>query len=129
MNIKIDLAELQPSQLYLNRSRLREFIMDGFDAESLNDIPLPVIKSGNELILADRHTEAFLASQQGVTAIQVSCLPEIENLAFYKQAAEWCKAEGITSVSDLGKQIIAGDDFEREWTARAAEAAGGKDGR
>ncbi len=118
MKIKTELAELQPSQLYLDRTKLRNLIMNGYDAEQTEKKPLPVIKLNGELVLVGSHTRAFLADQQGETYVTVEYLAEIDNLSNYQTYVSWCKEEDITKVSDLGKQIISSEDFEREWVDR-----------
>lgn len=118
MKIKIELSELQPSQLFLNRNKLRNLIMEGFYAEQTEEEPLPVIKYNGELVLIDGHTRAFLADQQGETHIMVEYLSEVDHLSTYQTYVSWCKEEMITKVSDLGKQIISNDDFERAWVER-----------
>lgn len=118
MKIKIDLADLQPSQLYLNRSKLRSLIMEGYDANQTDLEPLPVIKTNGELVLVDGHIRAFLADQQGETQITVEYLSEVDHLTTFQTYVSWCKDEMITQVSDLGKQILSNEDFERAWVQR-----------
>ncbi|MCE7791918.1 hypothetical protein K8O68_05730 [Salipaludibacillus sp. CUR1] len=118
MKIRTPLTRLQPSQLYINRTKLRKLIMDGFTGDDLINDPLKVIKLNGELVLIKDHTKAFLAYQQGIQTIEVEYYPEVSDLYIYKKCVEWCKEEGITSVSDLGKQILPDEDFEREWQLR-----------
>ncbi|PYZ95180.1 hypothetical protein CR194_06600 [Salipaludibacillus keqinensis] len=118
MRLSVELIDLQPSQLYLNRNKLRTLIMEGFQAEEIESDPLPVIKYNGELVLIDGHTKAFLADQQGVKNITVKYLAEVDHLNMYQKNVNLCKQEEITLIRDLAKQIIPHEDFERQWVQK-----------
>ncbi|WP_416150578.1 hypothetical protein ACM26V_06285 [Salipaludibacillus sp. HK11] len=129
MKLEVELKDLQPSQMFINRSKLRSLIMDGFNAEETDGNPFPVIKFDGELVLIDGHTKAFLADQQGIGKITVEYISEVENLAVYQTCVGLCKQEKITTVADLGKQIISNQDFERAWIKKVEIIKSGLPGK
>ena len=115
---KVELAALQPSELYLNQKEVREWLIAGFDKKELTARPLPAIIYAGQIVLIGDHPRAFFAGQLGISYTNITVYTEIDDLAVYKKKAALCREHEIFTVYDLAKQILSPEDYERGWTEK-----------
>jgi hypothetical protein len=107
----LTLSDIQPSQLYLNSEKLVK-VLNTF---APNSIALPVIELNGEFVFTDGHTRAFAEHLNGTIEIEVYTDKEDINLESYQICVDWCKKEGITSISHLKKRIVSPADYKILW--------------
>lgn len=112
------LDEIQPSQLYISRSkqqRINELVKA--HGESVLH-PLPVKHLGEDVVYSDGHTRALTAMMRGMTEIQVWWDEDDMDWEAYEVCVGWCKADGIRTVADLEGRELDDDDYQRLWLDR-----------
>jgi hypothetical protein len=113
----VPLAEVRPSQLYLNGAKLAS-VAAWFDFDSPNYDPLPVQEIGGEWTLTDGHTRAFVAHLAGTGELRVVRDTDDISMPVYEQCVSWCEDEGITEIADLAGRVVSDSTFEERWTRR-----------
>ncbi len=117
----VDLALLQPSQLYLSAKRLEQ-ILAWIKSEDPDEIePLPVKELDGHLMLTDGHHRAFAFHSLGLRQIKVIPDPDELDWEAYRICIQWCLEEGISSVMDLKSRIVNEEDFDLLWNKRCDE--------
>lgn len=119
--ILVDLALLQPSQLYLSAERLEQ-ILAWIKSEDLDNFePLPVKRLDGHLMLTDGHHRAYAFHSLGRRQIKV--IPDTDELDWeaYRICVQWCLEEGISSVMDLKSRIVNEEYFDLLWDKRCDE--------
>lgn len=113
------LAELQPSQLWINSEKLAA-VMAGRKRLLPSDLaPLPVKQICDSVILTDGHTRAVAAALSGIDAISVYWETDDDlDWEMYEECVQWCRDEGIRSVLDLKTRIVSPEDYQRLWHDR-----------
>ena len=124
---QMKLNSIQPSQLYINSEKLG-YVMRGLQRpERVFVQPIPVKKFGNQVVFVDGHTRAFAAFLLGLSEISVYCeisvYSEDEELDWeeYEICVNWCKEEGIHTISDLRNRIVSDKDYQVLWLDRCGK--------
>jgi len=105
-NFKANLADLQPSQLYISAEKLRE-VERSLGSDELGTIdPLPLKGLGGRTVLTDGHTRAFAAYRQGWECVLVYWDTDELDWEAYEICVRWCLEEGIHSVAGGGHQAF-----------------------
>lgn len=112
------LAEIQPSQLFISSKKLSE-VMKAFDPNKPESIePIPVKKLGDQIIFVDGHTRAFATFLHGLSQVPVYWEYEELDWDAYEICVEWCKKEGIHTITDLKDRVVSHQEFEVVWYKR-----------
>ena len=115
---QMKLNSIQPSQLYISSEKL-DGIMKGLEQSNPVIIePIPIKKLGNQVIFVDGHTRAFVAFSLGLSEIPVYWEDEDLDWEEYEICVEWCKEEGIYTISDLENRIVSPSDYQVLWLDR-----------
>lgn len=115
---RVDLSQLQPSQLYICAEKLA-VVQNGWDETVL--FPLPVKWLDGCWMLTDGHTRALEAWQRGLTTVFVYADTDDLDWEAYGICLDWCRAEGIRNPADLAGRIIGAEAYEQLWIGRCAE--------
>ncbi|SER75537.1 hypothetical protein [Salisediminibacterium halotolerans] len=110
---KVEIESIQPSVLYLNQKDVGQWLMIGVSEDELVKEPFPAIIVDQQIILIDDHPRAFLAAQTGNRYIQIAIHKEIENAHEYGEMAKKCRENGVNELTDLTKQILSPEDYQR----------------
>ena len=111
--IKID--KLQPSQLYINKEKLKK-VDNYLSSINLDEMtPLPVKKIGNNLFLTDGHTRAYVLNKKGKENVKVYYDEDELDWLQYLICVNWAKESGIHKISDLENKIIENDKYKNLW--------------
>ncbi len=113
---RIDLSNVQPSQLYICREKLVT-VQREFDAAGSVD-PVPVKELDGRRILTDGHTRALATHLRGEEEVDVYWEDEPLDWNAYRVCVEWCLRENIHSVRDLADRIIPWAQYEHVWIER-----------
>jgi hypothetical protein len=114
---RMKLDSVQPSQLYINSEKLR-YVMRLLKSKPLSVKPIPVKKIGSQVVLVDGHTRAFAAFLLGLSNVPVYWEDEELDWEEYEICVEWCKEEGINTISDLKNRIVSDKDYQVLWLDR-----------
>ena len=119
----IPIDEVQPSQLYLDASKLRQAV-DWFDFGDPTYDPIPVLSLNDETVLSDGHTRAFLAHLSGEASLEIVPEPNREELSIdlYRECIDWCYEEDVTTVADFAGRIVDHKTYANKWVARCHES-------
>ena len=117
-SFKMKLAEIQPSQLYINRLKLSQ-ILDGYP-ESLLD-PLPVKRLSGRVVFTDGHTRAFASALMGLSEIDVVWDEDELDWQAYEICVDWCIQADIHTVYDLVDRVIEDEQYGICWLQRCQE--------
>jgi hypothetical protein len=112
---KLDL--MQPSQLYISSKKLNLVLKD-FPSEPTAIEPIPIKKLNNETVYVDGHTRAFAAYLRGFSEIPTYWEDEELDWEEYEICVQWCKDEGIHTITDLEDRVISHPQYEKLWYAR-----------
>jgi len=118
VTLQMKLNSIQPSQLYISSEKLN-CIMKSFEQNKPVIVePVPIKRLGNQVVFVDGHTRALAAFLLGLSEIPVYW--EVDNLDWkeYEICVEWCKEEGIRTISDLKKRVVSPDDYQVLWLDR-----------
>ncbi len=117
----VDLALLQPSQLYLSAERLEQILawIKSVNPDELK--PLPVKELDGHLMLTDGHHRAYAFHSLGYKQIKVIPDPDELDWKAYRICVQWCLEDGIESVIDLESRIVNEEDFDLLWNKRCDE--------
>jgi hypothetical protein len=72
----------------------------------------------NQIIFVDGHTRALAAFLLGLSEIPVYWEDEELDWEEYKICVEWCKEEGIHTISELRNRIVSPEDYQVLWLDR-----------
>lgn len=114
----LQLDEIQPSQLYISRTKYAA-VMEYFDAGNESQFePIPIKELDNELVSTDGHTRGVAWSLKGYR--EVECVWEDLEMDWeaYRICVLWCKEEGIESMHDLRDRFLDHDEYEVLWLGR-----------
>jgi hypothetical protein len=111
----IQLATLQPSQLYINADKLA-YVLQLRDPAPLG--PIPVKRLGDRIILTDGHTRAFAAYVRGCREVRAVWDDDALDWEAYARCVDWCRHEDIRSIADLQDRVVKSEQFETLWLDR-----------
>ena len=112
--MKVNIADLHPTQLYLSEKKLQDIQMLYQSAETIQVDPISILAFGNCLLITDGHHRAY----QALLADRDTISAEFDRdggddlYALYAQA---CEERKITSVLDLKHRILPQDEYEAKW--------------
>ena len=112
--MKVNIADLHPTQLYLSEKKLQDIQMLYQSAETIQVDPISILAFGNCLLITDGHHRAYQALLAGRDMISAEFDRDggDELYALYAQA---CEERKITSVLDLKHRILPQDEYEAKW--------------
>ena len=115
-NLRFD--KIQPSQLYISRSKL-DSILELFEAGTQEKLePIPIKELNGELVSTDGHTRGLAWHLKGYSEIEVEWEDVEMDWEAYTICVDWCKNIGITSIPDLASWIIDQKEYEILWLER-----------
>lgn len=111
--------EPQPSQLYLDGSKLAE-VASWFDFDDPEYDPLLVREFDGEWVVVDGHTRGVLALLAGESALRCREDPDDDDdhARLYRECVEWCEEAGITSVAGLVGRVVSHETYDERWVQR-----------
>ena len=113
--MKLLIDRLQPSQLFLNQSKL-EAVVAQVENEGLTSLPpVPVKYVDGQIFLTDGHTRTFIAYISGETKIQViweTDPHDNHDWDLYHNFLDEVREAGIYHIQDLGDRILSPDQFQ-----------------
>lgn len=116
----VPVADLAPSQLYLDAASLRS-VLEWVDVDDPDLDPLPVLSLPDDdgWYLADGHTRAFVAHLAGAGTVPVEVAdPAALSLPVYERCLAWCREAGVTAVADLSGRVVSHERFLADWVTR-----------
>ena len=111
-----DLADLQPSQLYVSEKKLAEIERELGECRPMKPVPVKLL--GGRRVLTDGHTRAFAAFRRGDRTIPAFWETDELDWEAYQICVGWCLEAGIGSVADLVGRVLTSDDYKRLWLDR-----------
>ena len=112
--MKVNIADLHPTQLYLSEKKLQDIQMLYHSVERQNINPISVLAFGDGLLITDGHHRAYQALLAGRNTISAEFdrdgCDELYHL--YAQA---CEKRKIYSVLDLKNHILPQDEYQAKW--------------
>ena len=112
--MKVNIADLHPTQLYLSEKKLQDIQMICQSAEIINMNPISVLASGDRLLITDGHHRAYQALLLGQDTISAEWDKDGGD-ELYHLYAQACEERKIYSVLDLKNHILAQDEYEAKW--------------
>jgi len=109
------LDSIQPSQLYISSKKLDSIMKSLERSKPVSVEPIPIKKLGNQVIFVDGHTRALAALLLGLSEVPVYWEDEELDWEEYEICVEWCKKEGIHTISDLKNRIVSHKDYQVLW--------------
>ena len=117
----MNLCDIQPSQLYISKEKLKE-VDEYLDSIDIDDIyPIPIKKIGNNIFFTDGHTRAFALYRREVNKIKVCWDEDDLSWVEYIICLDWCNKEGIKSIADLKNRIVDEEAYKKLWLNRCYE--------
>lgn len=111
------LSNIQPSQLYISKKKLKVIEEKIKKANGKID-PIPIKKLGNDIIYTDGHTRAFAAYKMGLEEIEIEWEDEDLDWEMYEICVVWCRSEQIFTIKDLENRVIPHKNYEILWYNR-----------
>ena len=112
--MKVNIADLHPTQLYLSEKKLQDIQMLYQSAETIQVDPISILAFGNCLLITDGHHRAYQALLAGRDMISAE-LDRDGGDELYALYAQACEERKITSVLDLKHRILPQDEYEAKW--------------
>ena len=112
--MKVKIADLHPTQLYLSEKKLQNIQLLYKSAEIINLDPISILAFGNGLLITDGHHRAYQALLAGQDTISAKFDKDggDELYALYAQA---CEERKICSVLNLKNHILPQDEYAAKW--------------
>ena len=112
--MKVNIADLHPTQLYLSEKKLQDIQMLYQSAETIQVDPISILAFGDCLLITDGHHRAYQALLAGRDTISAEFDRDggDDLYALYAQA---CEERKIDSVLDLKNRILPQDEYEAKW--------------
>lgn len=115
---RMKLNSIQPSQLYISSEKLDSIMKSLEQSNPVFIEPIPIKKLGNQVVFVDGHSRALAAFLLGLSEIPVYWEDEDLDWEEYEICVEWCKEEGIHTISDLKRRVVSPDDYQVLWLDR-----------
>ena len=114
---KLELRDLQPSQLYISEAKLAavERWLDVSDLSSFD--PIPVKELDGIPVMTDGHTRAVAALRAGLVRVPLVWDTDEMDWRMYRACVTMCRRFGILSPQDLESRIISQEDYSAKWDA------------
>ena len=118
---ELPISQLQPSQLYVSKGKLR-LVQEWFEPNNRKTFdPIPVRRFEDKILMTDGHTRAVAALLSGWDTVPVYWDTDALDMRAYAMDVQWCEDEGIHSPTDLAERIVPHKDYERLWRKRCME--------
>lgn len=113
-----NIKNIQPSQLYISKTKLSqvEEYLDSIDIANMD--PLPIKRIGKYTFFTDGHTRAFALMKRGIEEIKVHWDEDELDWLQYLICIDWCNKEGIKNITDLKSRVVDDEDYKKLWDAR-----------
>ena len=112
--MKVNIADLHPTQLYLSEKKLQDIQMFYQSAETIQVDPISILAFGNCLLITDGHHRAYQALLVGRDTISAE-FDRDGGDELYHLYAQACEERKIYSVLDLKNRILPQDKYEAKW--------------
>ena len=112
--MKVNIADLHPTQLYLSEKKLQDIQMLYQSAETIQVDPISILAFGDYLLITDGHHRAYHALLVGQDTISVE-FDRDGGDELYHLYAQACEERKIYSVLDLKNHIVSQDEYEAKW--------------
>ena len=112
--MKVNIADLHPTQLYLSAQKLQAIQMLYHSVERPNINPISVLAFGDCLLITDGHHRAYQALLLGQDTISAEWDKDGGD-ELYHLYAQVCEERKIYSVLDLKNHILPQDEYEAKW--------------
>ena len=112
--MKVNIADLHPTQLYLSEKKLAGIQTLYQSAEIINVSPISILAFGDYLLITDGHHRAYQALLAGRDTISAEWDRDggDELYHLYMQA---CEERKIYSILDLKNRTLSQDEYEAKW--------------
>ncbi len=142
---RVPIGEVRPSQLYVDAGRLHD-ALSWFDPDDPSYDPIPVVDLAAHVpenpaafdahvdvdpdgidrpVALDGHTRCLLAHLAGEDELRVERVTDLDpglDLDLHAQCVGWCRAAGLSHVSDLAGRVVSTETFEAAWIRRCHES-------
>ena len=112
--MKVNIKNLQPTQLYLSEKKLKAIQNLYQSAETFNINPISVLAFGDCFLITDGHHRAYQALLLGQDTISAE-FDRDGGDELYHLYAQACEKRKIYSVLDLKNHILPQDEYEAKW--------------
>ena len=112
--MKVNIADVHPTQLYLSEKKLQDIQMLYHSVERPNINPISVLAFGDCLLITDGHHRAYQALLLGQDTISAEWDKDGGD-ELYHLYAQVCEERKIYSVLDLKNHILPQDEYEAKW--------------
>ena len=112
--MKVSIADLHPTQLYLSEKKLQAIQMLDQSVEIINVDPISVLAFGNRFLITDGHHRAYQALLAGRDTISAEFDRDGSD-ELYHLYAQACEERKVYSVLDLKNHILPQDEYEAKW--------------
>ena len=112
--MKVSIADLHPTQLYLSEKKLQAIQMLDQSVDIINVDPISVLAFGNRFLITDGHHRAYQALLAGRDVISAEFDRDGGDELYYLYA-QACEERKIYSVLDLKNHILPQDEYEAKW--------------
>ena len=112
--MKVNIADLHPTQLYLSEKKLQDIQMLYQSVEKPSINPISVLAFGNRLLITDGHHRAYQALLLGQDTISAE-FDKDGGDEIYHLYAQACEERKIYSILDLKNRILPQDEYEAKW--------------
>ena len=112
--MKVNIADLHPTQLYLSEKKLQDIQMLYQSAETIQVDPISILAFGDYLLITDGHHRAYQALLAGRDTISAE-FDRDGGDELYHLYVQACEERKIYSVLDLKNHIVSQDEYEAKW--------------
>ena len=112
--MKVSIADLHPTQLYLSEKKLQDIQILYQSAETIQVDPISILAFGNCLLITDGHHRAYQALLAGQDTISAE-FDRDGGDEIYHLYAQACEERKIYSILDLKNRILPQDEYEAKW--------------
>ena len=112
--MKVSIADLHPTQLYLSEKKLQDIQMLYQSAETIQVDPISILAFGDYLLITDGHHRAYQALLAGRDTISAE-FDRDGGDELYHLYAQACEERKINSVLNLKNHILPQDEYEAKW--------------
>lgn len=112
--MKVNIADLHPTQLYLSEKKLQDIQMLYQSAETIQVDPISILAFGDYLLITDGHHRAYQALLAGRDTISAE-FDRDGGDELYHLYAQACEERKVYSVLDLKNHILPQDEYEAKW--------------
>ena len=112
--MKVSIADLHPTQLYLSEKKLQDIQMLDQSEENINLDPISILAVGNRLLITDGHHRAYQALLAGQDTISAE-FDQDGGDVLYDLYAQACEERKIDSILDLKHRILPQEEYEAKW--------------